>query len=79
MGNVVKKSLSFPTAVFAGLEAEAAEQGTTVSALMTAAAEDLLQRRRGLQAVRDYELEHGALTEDELAEADRVLDTAWGR
>lgn len=78
MGNVVKRSLSFPVAVFEGLEAEAAERGTTVSALVTAAAEDLLRRRQGLLAVAEHEAEHGAFTEAELAEADRVLDEAWG-
>ena len=76
MGRVVKRSLSFPPDVFEELEAEARAQGTTVSALMTSAAEDLLRRRRGLAAVAEYEAEHGAFTEEELAEADRILDEA---
>ena len=78
MGRVVKRSLSFPPDVFEELEAEAAARGTTVSALMTSAAEDLLRRRRGLAAIAEYEAEHGAFTEAELAEADRILDDAWG-
>lgn len=77
MGNVVKKSLSFPPEVFQELEAEAAAQGTTVSALMTRAAEDLLRRKRGLDAVAEFESAHGAFSDAELAEADRLLDQAW--
>lgn len=78
MGNVVKKSLSFPPEVFEALEAQATADGTTVSALMTRAAEELLRRTRGLAAVADYEAEHGAFTDAELVEADRLLDQAWG-
>lgn len=77
MGRVVKRSLSFPPDVFALLEAEAAERGVTVSALMTRAAEDLLRRRRGLAGVAAYEAEHGELSEEALADADRLLDEAW--
>lgn len=77
MGRVVKKSLSFPPDVFEELEAEAAARGMTVSALVTSAAEDLLRRRRGLAAVAEFEAEHGAFTQEELAEADRLLDEAW--
>jgi hypothetical protein len=78
MGNVVKRSLSFPPEVFQALEEQAAVDGTTVSALVTRAAEELLRRTRGLAAVADYEAEHGAFTAEEIAEADRLLDQAWG-
>lgn len=76
MVRVVKRSLSFPPDVLEGLVAEAAARGTTVSALMTGAAEDLLRRRRGLVALAEWEAEHGAFSEDELAEADRLIDEA---
>jgi hypothetical protein len=73
---VVKRSLSFPPEVFAQLEAEASARGVTVSALVTGAAEDLLRRRRGLEAVAVYEAELGAFSDEELAEAARLLDEA---
>jgi hypothetical protein len=38
------------------------------------AAANALAIERGLDAVREWEAEHGAFTADELAEADRVLD-----
>jgi hypothetical protein len=76
MGRVVKKSLSFPEDVFAELEAEAAAQGISVSALVTRAAQDAMIRERGLRAVAEWEAENGAFTEEELAEADRILDEA---
>lgn len=73
---MVKRSLSFPPDVFAALEAEASEEHTTVSALVTEAARRLLVARAGMRAVAQWEAEHGALTADELAAADRELDAA---
>ncbi|MFN2538012.1 MAG: hypothetical protein ABR549_07645 [Mycobacteriales bacterium] len=74
MARVVKKSLSFPQDLFEELEAEARAQDTTVSALVSRATASLIRRERGLRAVADWEAEHGAFTEEELAEADRILD-----
>jgi hypothetical protein len=76
VSTVVKRSISLPVEVFAALEQEAAEDGRTVSATLADAADLWLVARRGLRAVRAWEREHGALTADELAEADRVLDRA---
>lgn len=76
MGRVVKRSLSFPEDVFAEIEAEAREQGVSVSAYVTRAARDQMIRERGLRAVAEYEAEYGAFTPEELAEADRILDEA---
>lgn len=76
MSSVVKRSISLPADVFEALEAQAAEDGRTVSAALADAADLWLATRRGLRAVRAWEREHGALTADELAMADRELDRA---
>ncbi len=75
MSSVVKRSISLPADVFAALELQAAEEGRTVSAALADAADLWLATRSGLKAVRAWEREHGALTADELAEADRMLDS----
>jgi hypothetical protein len=76
MSGVVKRSLSFPPDVFAGLEREARESGTTVSSLVAEASAQLLRQREGLRAVEEWEAEHGRLTDRELADADAELDRA---
>jgi len=65
-----------------GIDAPVAEQvaraadraGVSVSAWLNHAAENELMTERGLDAVRDWEADHGALTDDELAVADSLLD-----
>jgi len=79
VGNVVKRSLSFPSDVFEAVEEEARHQGVPVSALMTEAARSWLAIRRGLRAVADFEAEHGAFTPEEIARADKELDRALRR
>lgn len=55
--------------------ADAAErQGISLSAWMNAAAERALLVEGGLAAVEEWEAEQGALTSEELAWADSVLD-----
>ena len=76
MSSVVKRSISLPADVFEALEAQAAEEGRTVSAALADAADLWLATRRGLRAVRAWEREHGALTAAELEAADRELDRA---
>ena len=51
--------------------AAAADEGVSVSAWMTAAARRALLIRDGLQAVEEWEREHGRLTEEELSAARR--------
>jgi len=51
----------------------AAEEGVSVSAWMTSAARRALLVRDGLSAVAEWEAEHGALTEDELVEARKLV------
>ena len=76
MPSVVKRSVSLPADVFEALEEQAAEEGRTVSAALADAADLWLATRRGLRAVRAWEREHGTLTAEELAVADRELDRA---
>jgi hypothetical protein len=62
----------------------AAEEGVSVSAWMTSAARRALLVRDGLQAVAEWEKDHGALTEAELKAArrrvaDEVVATARPR
>jgi hypothetical protein len=47
----------------------AAREGLSVSAWMTAAAREALQRRAGLAAVADWEKQHGAFSALEMQEA----------
>lgn len=59
----------------AAAAAEAAERsGLSLSAWLNHAAENALAIEAGLAAVREWETEHGALTPDELAAADQMLD-----
>lgn len=57
----------------------AKEEGSSVSAWMTAAARRALTTRDGLAAVAEWEAEHGALTEAELEAARRRVAGATGR
>ena len=49
----------------------AGREGVSVSAWMTTAAREALQRRAGLAAVALWEREHGAFTPEEMNEARR--------
>lgn len=55
--------------VHAQVVAAASEEGVSVSAWMTNAARRALLIRDGLKAVEEWEGEHGALTQTELADA----------
>lgn len=71
---VVKRSVSFDAGVWDDLEREVGSG--PVSPLVNDALALYLRRQRGLAAVASYEAEHGAFTDPELAEADRLLDDA---
>ena len=59
----------------AAAAADAAERsGLSLSAWLNHAAENALAIEAGLDAVRDWEAEHGAFSADELAAADQMLD-----
>jgi hypothetical protein len=71
---VVKRSVSVDAAVWAAATVEA---GTaSVSSLVNDALVHYLSRQRGLAAISAYEDEFGPFTDEELSEADRLLDAA---
>ncbi|MDZ4801756.1 MAG: hypothetical protein SGI92_26665 [Bryobacteraceae bacterium] len=53
--------------------AEAAREGVSVSAWMTSAAREVLQRRAGLAAIAEWEKGHGAFSEEEMDQARRSV------
>jgi hypothetical protein len=55
------------------VKAAASREGLSVSAWMTIAAREALQRRAGLAAVAQWEKQHGAFTEAEMEEARRSV------
>jgi hypothetical protein len=73
---VKKKTLSFDEELWSAVERRAREAATTPSAYVN----DLIARSerlyRGLEAVSDWESEHGALTADQLEWADQALANA---
>lgn len=68
-----------PPDLDAEIEAAARASGTTYSAWLAAAARKEFLIRDGLAGVADFEREHGAFTETELAEADAWADDAVRR
>ncbi len=76
---VRKLSVALDHAV-AEAAADAAErEGLSLSAWLSRAAERALMLERGLEAVRAWERDHGALTSAELADADKALNRILGR
>jgi predicted transcriptional regulator len=71
---VKKLSVALDDAVAAQVARAAARQGVSVSAWLNHAAENELAIEAGLDAVREWEADHGTLTAEELAAADSLLD-----
>ena len=71
---VVKKSVSFDPQVAALVSQAAADEGVSFSTWLGVAARDQLTLRAGRAALAEYEAEAGALTDEETAEGQRVLD-----
>lgn len=72
-----KRSISLPEELDDELERQAEAEGTTVSALLVAAAEHSLRVKRGLAAVAEWQRETGVVfTADEIAATDALLDDA---
>jgi len=71
---VRKLSVALDESVAEDVARAADRAGVSVSAWLNHAAENELTTERGLDAVRDWEADHGALTDDELAVADSLLD-----
>jgi hypothetical protein len=66
-----KLAITIDPAIHENILAVAAREGVSVSAWMTTAAREALQRRAGLTAVALWEKQHGRLTDDEMNEARR--------
>ena len=74
-GMAVKKlSVALDDAVAQEVALAAERAGVSVSAWLNHAAENELAIEAGLDAVREWEAEHGELTAKELAAADKLLD-----
>jgi hypothetical protein len=66
-----KRSISMPPGLDAEIEAAAMQEGVTYSAWLAEVARKEFTIRAGLDAVAQFEQEHGAFSSDELAEAER--------
>jgi hypothetical protein len=71
--SVKKLSVALDADVAKAAARSAKRQGRSLSAWLSAAAAHALAVEDGLAAVAEWEAEHGVLTEQELAAADRVL------
>jgi hypothetical protein len=77
---VVKKlSVALDSDVAAAAAAAAEAHGQSLSAWLNEAARNQLRIERGLEAVREWEAEHGQLTDDERTAADAIVETLLGR
>jgi hypothetical protein len=70
---VRKLSVALDPKVADAAAAAAERDGLSLSAWLNQAAENALAIQSGLTAVADYECEFGAFTEQEVADAERVL------
>jgi hypothetical protein len=73
-----KRSVSIPPDLDAQIEAAAAAAGLTYSAWLAATARKEFTIRSGLEAVAEFEREHGGFSPDELAEADQWVRETVG-
>ena len=73
---VEKRTLSFDPEVWAYVDHKARVENTTPSAVVNEALRHRSLIERGLAAMDEWEAEHGPITDDELAEADRLLEEA---
>ena len=71
---VKKLSVALDDTVAQEVALAADRAGVSVSAWLNHAAENELAIEAGLDAVREWEAEHGELTAEELAAADKLLD-----
>ena len=76
---VRKLSVALEDRIARRAAAAAENSGLSLSAWLNHAAETALAVEDGLAAVREWEAEHGALTTEERAQADAVLDGATDR
>jgi hypothetical protein len=74
-----KRSVSIPPDLDAQIEAAAAAAGLTYSAWLAATARKEFTVRAGLEAVAEFEREHGAFSPEEIAEAEQWVRESLGR
>ncbi len=74
-----KRSVSVPPDLDAQIAVAAAAAGMTYSAWLAATARKELTLRAGLEAVAEFEREHGAFSPGEVAEAEQWAREALGR
>lgn len=74
-----KMAITVDPQVHGQVLAAAAAQGVSISAWMTDAARRALRQQDGLAAVREWEAQFGALTEQEMAAARTTVGGAGGR
>ena len=70
-----KLAITIDPKVHEKILAAAAREGVSVSAWMTSAAREALQRRAGLAAIAEWEKEHGPFSAEEMHEAHRSVQT----
>ena len=66
-----KLAITIDPTVHEQILAEASREGVSVSAWMTHAAREVLQRRAGLAAIAEWEQQHGAFSDEEMEQAHR--------
>lgn len=76
---VKKISVALSPGVASAAAAAAEAHGQSLSAWLNDAARNQLRIERGLAAVREWEADNGAITEEERAEADAIVDSLLGR
>jgi hypothetical protein len=72
---VRKLSIALDENIAVSASRAAQTAGVSLSAWLSRAAVHEIALERGRQAVSDWERQHGALTDDELRDADALLDT----
>ena len=71
---VKKRSVALDKDVADAVVKAAKEEGVSVSAWLCEAAKKQLKIHQGLQAIREWEAEHGAPTAEEMAEVDAIFE-----
>ncbi len=73
-----KLAITVDPSIHEEILAAADREGVSVSAWMTTAAREALQRRAGLAGVAQWETQHGRLTTEEMNEARRTVGAQLG-
>jgi len=76
--SVTKRSISLDDELATQVEQAAHDDGVSFSAWLNEAAERRLRLRQGLQGVQEWEADAGALTPEERAAGEALLDRLLG-